>query len=324
MINNYNEFIIEREFQIILYDIDRIVESGSKWISDNTIEWDLTNRTHEWDLTKNKSISDRLYKLLSKLSKEDIKKYFYKLISKFDFLPKNAKRKLIINYAVIFLSFVSSGYLFESPVSAEALDNEIKTEILANTKESKKEVKSNFDLAQNIVKQVEAGYSSDKGDRGNWINIKTGGRRFIGTNHGISAPILAEYLGRLPKKEDMISLSYKDALRIYKSKYWDPQNLSELRDQLVANILYDGCVNQGIEGTKSVLRRSMIENGINISESDNPFDKEWIKRINEIEQEGLFNSIKKNREIRYRSAMTFKRHGSGWLNRLGEFVYGIN
>ena len=318
MINKYNQFLIEKEFQVIVDSIIRIVESDGVWTSDNTIEWDLTNRTYEWDLTKNKKITDKLYTFLSKLSKEEIKKYFYKLVDKLEFLPKNVKKKLIINYATIFLSFVSTGYLLESPASE--LDNEVKTEIVKINSIKAEKKKSNFKLAQDIVKQVEAGYSSDKGDTGNWIKVK-GGKRFIGTNHGISAPILAEYLGKLPTKEDMINLSYEEALEIYKSKYWDAQNLSEFEDQIVANIIYDGCVNQGIEGMKSVIRRSLMENGVDISESDNPFNINWIKKINQLDQAELFNSIKKNREERYKTARTFKRHGKGWLNRLNEFEY---
>ena len=48
---------------------------------------------------------------------------------------------------------------------------------------------ASFDVAQSQVKEVEAGYSDDRKDTGNWIEIKGIGKRFIGTNHGISAPI---------------------------------------------------------------------------------------------------------------------------------------
>lgn len=188
---------------------------------------------------------------------------------------------------------------------------------------SLKSTKSFFDKAQNIVKGLEAGYSNDKGDTGNWIKVK-GGRRFVGTNHGISAPILAEYLGRLPKKEDMINLSYKTALDIYKKNYWDSQNLSDFNDQSISNLLYDGCVNQGITGMKDVLRKALIENNIDINNEDNPFSKNWISKINKINKKDLFESIKKFREIRYKEARTFHRHGDGWLNRLNSFNYENN
>jgi len=310
MINNYNQFLIEKEFQSIINDIIKITESKSTWLDNNVIEWDFTKDT---------SVKDKLVKFLSKLSKEEIKNYFYKLVEGLKYLPKNARKRLIVNYAAVFLSFVSTGYLFDSPANDDILlDSDIKTEILKIDNR-----KSDFDLAQNIVKQVEAGYSSDRGDRGNWINLKTGGRRFIGTNHGISAPILAEYLGRLPSKEDMINLTYEEALEIYKSKYWNPQNLDEFKDQLVANIIYDGCVNQGIEGMKSIIRNSMIENGIDISSSENPFKIEWIEKINNLNQMDFFNSIKNNRKERYKTARTFKRHGKGWINRLNDFEYNV-
>ena len=181
-------------------------------------------------------------------------------------------------------------------------------------------MQSRFEEAQGIVKEIEAGYSSDKGDIGNWIKTKHG-KKFVGTNHGISAPILAEYLGKNPTSEDMKNLSYKTALGIYKDNYWDAQNLSKFRDQSIANILYDGSVNQGKTGMKDVLRKSLVDNGVDISSNDNPFNDEWVERANMVDQELLFKSIKKFREDRYKGARTFKRHGSGWLNRLSSFIY---
>lgn len=318
-LTKYNNFLLENQFQSIIDDIFRLVESEGKWTSDNT---------YEWDIESDNSIKGRLKRFLSKLPKEEIKKYFWKLIDKVKSLPDNIRKKLIINYAAVFLSFVTIGYLIPSnTVEAENIPSSIKTEVLSafdkvtskiKNKDTKKS--SSFEEAQGIVKQVEAGYSNDKGDTGNWIKVP-GGKRFVGTNHGISAPILAEYIGRLPKKEDMINLSYETALKIYKKNYWDAQNLSEFTDQSVANILYDGSVNQGKTGMRSVLRKALNDNGVEISDTDNPFNTKWIKQINKLDQKSLFESIKKFREDRYKEATTFKRHGDGWLSRLNSFEY---
>ena len=61
-----------------------------------------------------------------------------------------------------------------------------------------------------------------------------------------------------------------------------------------------------------------------ISDVDNPFNIEWVKKINKLDQKSLFESIKKFREERYKEAATFKRHGNGWLDRLGSFEYEEN
>jgi len=126
---------------------------------------------------------------------------------------------------------------------------------------------------------------------------------------------------RLLSKNDMIKLSYKTALKIFKNNYWDQQELSTLKDQDVANIIYDGCVNQGVDGMRSVLRDALEENGIEISDSDIIFSKEILSKANEVDQEKLFDSIKKFREERYRDSKTFNRHGEGWLNRLDAISY---
>ncbi len=313
-LSNYNIFLLEKRFQSIIDDIFRLVESEGKWTGDNT---------YEWDITKDNSIKSKLRKFISKLPKEEIKKYFYKLVDKIKLLPKNIRKKLIVNYATIFLAFASVGYLIPgNSVEAENLSSDIKTEVISTLRDiqNQRNKKSSFEKAQGIVKQVEAGYSNDRGDTGNWIKV-SGGKRFVGTNHGISAPILMEYLGRLPSKEDMENLSYETALKIYKKNYWDAQNLSEFSNQSVSNILYDGSVNQGKTGMKDVLRKALNDNGLSISDSDNPFNKRWIRKSNKLDQKSLFNSIKRFREERYKEAATFKRHGDGWLDRLSSFEY---
>ena len=311
-LSRYNSFILEKQFQSIIDDIFRLVESEGRWTSDNT---------YEWDFEQDNSIKGKLKSFLSKLPKDEIKSYYYKFVDNLKSLPENIRRKMIVGYTAIFLGFISATSLFPSDAEAETMSDKLKKEVLSALEVEKEvEIKSSFDDAQGIVKQVEAGYSSDRGDTGNWIKVP-GGKRFVGTNHGISAPILAEYLGRLPKKEDMQNLSYETALKIYKTEYWDKYNLSEFTNQSIANIIYDGVVNQGQNGTRSVLRKALNENGIEITDDDDPFDVEWIQKTNKLDQVKLFESIKKFREDRYREAPTFKRHGEGWLNRLYSFEY---
>ena len=311
-LSRYNSFLLEKQFQSIIGDIFRLVESEGRWTSDNT---------YEWDFEQDNSIKGKLKSFLSKLPKDKIKSYYYKFVDNLKSLPENIRRKMIVGYTAIFLGFISATSLFPSDAEAETMSDKLKKEVLSALEVEKEvEIKSSFDDAQDIVKQVEAGYSSDRGDTGNWIKVP-GGKRFVGTNHGISAPILAEYLGRLPKKEDMQNLSYETALKIYKTEYWDKYNLSEFTNQSIANIIYDGVVNQGQNGTRSVLRKALNENGIEITEDDDPFDIEWIQKTNKLDQVKLFESIKKFREDRYREAPTFKRHGEGWLNRLYSFEY---
>jgi lysozyme family protein len=343
MISKYNEFLLEKKFQSILDDIYKIVESEGRWIDDNTIEWDVAPREYEWDLTndiKKPSLVDKtvskIKDLISNLPKEKIKEYFIKLLNKLKPLPEKLRKFLITHYTSAFLTVVTLGYLVSpttevpsdgisktSMVKTEQLDKDIKDEVLkVNNKESNK---ASFEKAQGLVKLAEAGYSDDRGDNGNYIDVP-GGKRFIGTNHGISAPILDNYfksqgVDRLLTKNDMINLSYETALKIYRSDYWDAQNLGELSDQNVANIIYDGCVNQGSDAMRSIVRDALEENGVEISDNDVIFSKEVLSKAYDVNQVKLFNSIKKFREQRYKESDTFKRHGEGWLNRLDSISY---
>jgi lysozyme family protein len=327
MINKYNEFLLEKEFNKIVFEILSLVESEGVWTSPNTIEWEISNDKKD-DIKPdilNRSI-DKIRDFISKLDKQQLKKYYIKLVNNLRHLPDKTRRFLLTHYTSVFLAIVSFGFLIDNETvpqeqnksvsKVETIDPKIKKEIIELNK------KSSFEEAQSSVKEVEAGFSDDRSDTGNWVEVPGYGKRFVGTNHGISAPILQKYLGRIPKREDMENLSYQTALEIYKKDYWDAQNLSELCDQSVANIIYDGCVNQGIDGTSQVIQNAAKELGLNIE--GNVYSKSNLKKLNSLNQEKLFNSIKKYRESRYKEAPTWGTHGDGWMNRLDGIEYQNN
>jgi lysozyme family protein len=337
MISKYNEFLLEKEFNSIIDDIFRIVESEGVWTSPNTVEWDMTKKDdpieEEPDIIDrgldklNKGL-DNLRNFISKLNKEQLKSYYIRFVNKLKSLPERMRKFLLTHYTSVFLTIASLSYLVgggeetktttsdENQIKTEQIDPKIKEEIIELHKGS------SFEEAQSAVKEVEAGYSDDRGDTGNWVEVPGYGKRFVGTNHGISAPILQKYLGRIPKREDMENLSYKTALEIYRKDYWDAQNLSLLCDQSVANVIYDGCVNQGIEGMSQVIRDAAKEQGVNLTGS--VYAKSNLRRLNSLDQKQLFISIKKFRESRYKQAATWNRHGEGWLNRLDGIEYQTN
>lgn len=347
MINKYNDFLLEKEFDSIVNEFLRIVEDvEGKWIGPRTIEWDYTKKDEpqqEDEENDKDELSDfiinfgekalnKLSNFLQKLSKEKIKEYYVKLINKFKSLPAVLRRKLIAGVTGVFLTFVSLTYLLGNDADGKfsrggfSFSDEQKQEILVTNKKNTNG--ASFEESQKLVKVAEAGYSDDKGDNGNYIDVP-GGRRFIGTNHGISAPILANYykeqgVDRLITKQDMMRLKYGTALKIYKNEYWNKQQLGILTNQNVANIVYDGCVNQGVDAMRSIMRKSLEENGLEIKDTDIIFSKEILSKANELNQEELFSSIKKFREERYRESETFNRHGEGWLNRLNDISYNID
>lgn len=322
-VHKYNDFILDKQFNSILESILMIAESSGKWENENTYVWDFKeddnekSPTFECDLSSG-STQNKLKSFLSKIPKDKIKKYFFKLLEKIRNLPKKTRKNLLLLYSGVFLSVASIGFL-------TSINNKLDEELLRKNKEMIIELvmltkKSFFSESQYLVKGVEKGYSSDRKDRGNFVETKSG-KRFIGTNHGISAPILMDHLGKLPTQQDMKNLSYEEALKIYRNQYWTPQNLSLFNNQSIANLIYDGCVNQGIGAMKDIVRAAYIENGIQLGSLENPFQEKWIKMANTLEHQSLFNSIKDGRERRYKGSITFKTHGDGWLNRLNSIDY---
>lgn len=291
------------------------------------------------------SLKELLKKLVSMApSKEEamkkVKEYFEKFILELKSLPYEIKKRLLKKFIVVFILFIPLSNLVtdlsikQEPVlkevvaeaNQESIPNEIDKEVV-----DKNSKFASFERAQHLVKMAEAGYSSDRNDTGNWINVPGGGQRFIGTNHGISAPVLAQYfkdkgIDRLISKQDMMDLEYKTALDIYKKDYWNAARLSNFKSQSIANVLYDECVNQGVGAALSDVKKSMENMGHETEEigSWKEFHKELTPKVNKMstkEKKKLFNQIKTERLERYEGADTWEEHGEGWQNRLNDIAF---
>lgn len=97
-----------------------------------------------------------------------------------------------------------------------------------------------FQYALEKTLRWEGGYQANPNDPGNFNSAG----ELIGTNHGISAPVLEKHLGRLPTVEDMKGLTVDVAAEIYRG-YWQAVRGGEILDHRVAAILFDMAVNHG-------------------------------------------------------------------------------
>ena len=334
------EFDIEQKKKLKDY-IDFVKNKASKFV-DYIREPDVD--LPSFDLPT-QSLKELLKKLVSMApSKEDamkkVKEYFEKFILELKSLPYEIKKRLLKKFIVVFILFIPLSNLVTdfsikqepvlkevvAEVNQESIPVEIDKEVV-----DKKSKFASFERAQHLVKMAEAGYSSDRNDTGNWINVPGGGQRFIGTNHGISAPVLAQYfkdkgINRLISKQDMMDLDYETALEIYKKDYWNAARLSNFKSQSIANVLYDECVNQGVGAALSDAKKSMENMGHETEEigSWKEFHKELTPKVNKMstkEKKELFNQIKTERLERYEGADTWEEHGEGWQNRLNDIAF---
>lgn len=169
---------------------------------------------------------------------------------------------------------------------------------------------ADFNEAQHFVSIAEGGYTNNPLDNGNWTGGSIYNGTLIGTNHGISAPTLCEYLNRPATQEDMISLPYETALEIYKKNYWDALSLSEIDNQSVALLIYDGAVNQGVTKMHTFLNKALSVT----CKSNDPLPR----RINASNQEHLFNILYNLRLNNYNPGSPFYH---GWLKRLSKIKF---
>lgn len=165
----------------------------------------------------------------------------------------------------------------------------------------------------NFVIQEEGGYQDMAADSGNYVDGD-----LIGTNYGISAPVLKSYLGRTPTKEEMQNLSFDDSVIIYIKNYWNKVYGDDIDNDSVAKLIYDGSVNQGIGAMKTIVGTCLRTLGVSISDN-NVFTKAGIKELNKVDQEKLFKCVFNGRKTRYEGGQAqFK---AGHLRRLNKIKF---
>lgn len=290
----------------------------------------------EVDFIPSERLREILKKVVSKApTKEEaiekVKEYFDRFISELKSLPYDIKKSLLKRFVYVFMAFVPlMNLITDLSIKKEPVLKEIRLEI-SNKEEIKEESKpefSSFKIAQDGVHNKEGVYTEDPEDKGNWTLNEIGAGELLGTKFGIAAPTLVDYyqrndLGR-PTKEDMENLTYNLALKIYKKDYWEAQKLQNFKSQSLANVLYDGCVNQGPTATLNILNESLRDVNIDSTNINNwrEFHDVLIDEVNELplrKTKKLFITIKKKRLEKYQKGKA--RYQKGWKNRLKAITF---
>jgi len=125
-------------------------------------------------------------------------------------------------------------------------------------------------------------------------------------------------------------LSKETATEIYENEYWNIHDFSKIKNQSIANILYDACVNQGPGVPGNVFISSMKKLGYNVSDVNNWDDihsklTPIVNSMNTNQLKKLHHEIGLQRLQRYgvnksEDEMTAdeKEFSDGWKNRINK------
>lgn len=174
---------------------------------------------------------------------------------------------------------------------------------------------ANFNLFLPKIQTIEGGYQNLSNDYGNKNSLG----QFVGTNHGISARFYEGIIGRPPTIADMKAITKVKAAYLFKKYFWDDVHGDNLKNQSVADIIADHAINSGESPIGTIVQRILVNDFRKNITIDGDIGPKTAIAINSVNQQQLFDKIKKARASYY-----YALGGSflnGWLDRLTHFVY---
>lgn len=185
---------------------------------------------------------------------------------------------------------------------------------------------ASFTLFKSKILQIEGGYQSNPNDKGNY----TSSGKLIGTNRGISAPRLEDWMGREPSIMDMKKLSKSTALKIYEKRYWDEHRLYEFDSQDLAEIVCDGIIQHGPGSRSKAGGITILQESLNVFSEEleedgaiGPLTIEATNRQSELNGAALYNIYREKRIEYYHQIVNYDPNQleflNGWLNRMNRY-----
>ena len=171
---------------------------------------------------------------------------------------------------------------------------------------------SNLEACWSFTSCVEGGYSSSRFDPGNWTGGIVGAGRLVGTNHGISAPLLATWLGAarasMVTAAFMQKLSVDTARAIFTARFWNALIGNQLQNG-VDLMVVDFGFNAGDSASASILE-SLVGTAV-----DGCIGPETLAAEAQCASASLISRLRFAQEQHYRECDDFALYGNDWLAR---------
>ncbi|HEY3526382.1 MAG TPA: glycosyl hydrolase 108 family protein [Nitrososphaeraceae archaeon] len=124
-------------------------------------------------------------------------------------------------------------------------------------------------------------------------------------------------------ENDIKLLTYADVEKLYRIEFWDKNNLSRVKSQRIANMIFCNCVNMGPVRAIKILQKSLnIVNNSNLKE-DGILGEETIDIINDTTESALLATYKDRCRLFYmliaaknKKLQQFLR---GWIRRVNTY-----
>jgi len=138
------------------------------------------------------------------------------------------------------------------------------------------------------------------------------------TMSGITLTAFKQHFGQDKTVNDLKRMTEAQWRYIFKRGYWDKAGADNIKNQSVAELIVDFCVNSGVGMLKKI--QSLL--GVT---ADGVIGPKSLAAINGADQQLLFNAIMAERRSKYYEIVannySQKVNLQGWLNRLKNFAF---
>lgn len=166
---------------------------------------------------------------------------------------------------------------------------------------------ANFDIYAPILRSWEGGFVNDPSDAGG------------ATNCGVTLETYKAIINPNATIQDLKNMTDAQWRKIMKCSYWDKCLADQIKDQSVAEIFVDWCINSGLGMIRKV-------QGIIGTKADGIMGPMSIAALNKTDARRLHYSIKSARAEHYDTCVKNRsanlKFYDGWMKRLSAFNFG--